>query len=107
MVSRFSFALNQLAEQEVSSGDQETCAMELVKKERRERLKQAKEYLDSGEIQEARLLIAGLASEMVIELVNIPLTTYPVAIKAVVPLIDKGDFAKAREALHAALNTLA
>ncbi|HCP14228.1 MAG TPA: hypothetical protein DIT32_00320 [Peptococcaceae bacterium] len=69
-------------------------------------VKQAKEYLDDGEVQLARPLIAGLASEMVIESINIPLATYPDAIKSVVPLIDKGEIDEAKAAIQTALNTL-
>lgn len=69
-------------------------------------VKQAKEYLDDGEVQLARPLVANLASEMVVESVNIPLATYPDAIKAVVPLIDKGEIDKAKAAIQTALNTL-
>jgi hypothetical protein len=44
-------------------------------------LKQAKEYLEDGEVQLARPLVSSLASEMIIESVNIPLATYPDAIQ--------------------------
>jgi hypothetical protein len=69
-------------------------------------VKRATGYLKDGEVQLARPLIASLASEMVIESVNIPLATYPEAIKDVVPLLDEGKIKEARAALQAALNTL-
>jgi hypothetical protein len=69
-------------------------------------LKRAIKYLKSGEVQLARPLIASMASEMVIESINIPLATYPDAIKSIVPLIDQGKFEEAKSALQAALNTL-
>ena len=69
-------------------------------------LKRAIKYLKDGEIQLARPLIASMASEMVFESINIPLATYPDAIKAVVPLIDNGKLEEARSALQTALNTL-
>ena len=69
-------------------------------------VKQATEYLEDGEVQLARPLVSSLASEMVIESINIPLGTYPDAIIAVVPLIDKGKIDEAKSALQAALNTL-
>jgi len=69
-------------------------------------VKQATEYLKDGEVQLARPLVSSLASEMVIESINIPLGTYPDAIIAVVPLIDKGKIDEAKSALQAALNTL-
>ncbi|MBU1565443.1 MAG: YfdX family protein [Proteobacteria bacterium] len=69
-------------------------------------VKRATKYLEDGEVQLARPLVASLASEMVIESVNIPLATYPEAIKDIVPLIDKGKIKEAKAALQAALNTL-
>ena len=51
----------------------------------------AEDYLEDGEIQKARPLVANLASD---------------AIKAVIPLIDEGRIDEAREALQTALNTL-
>jgi hypothetical protein len=68
--------------------------------------KQAEDYLEDGEVQKARLLIRDLASEMVISVVNVPLQTYPAAISAVAPLIDRGKIDEAKAALEAALNTL-
>ncbi len=69
-------------------------------------VKEAIDLLKKGRVQDARALVSGLASEIVIEVVNIPLATYPQAIKAVVPLIEQGKFKEAKEALVAALNTL-
>ena len=69
-------------------------------------LKRAIKYLKDGEIQLARPLIASMASEMVIESINIPLATYPDAIKEIVPLIDQGKLEEAKSALQTALNTL-
>ena len=69
-------------------------------------VKLATEYLKDGEVQLARPLVANLASEIVIESINIPLATYPDVIKAVVPLIDKGNFKEAKATLQTALNTL-
>ena len=67
---------------------------------------EAKNYLEDGEIQKARPLVANLASEIVISSTNIPLATYPAAIKAITPLIDEGRLDEARVGLQAALNTL-
>ena len=69
-------------------------------------VKEAIDLLKKGRVQDARALVSGLASEIVIEVINIPLATYPQAIKAVVPLIEQGKFKEAKEALVAALNTL-
>ena len=66
----------------------------------------AENYLEDGEIQKARPLVANLASEIVIRSTNIPLATYPAAIKAITPLIDEGRFDEARAGLQTALNTL-
>lgn len=62
--------------------------------------------MKDGEIQKARPLVAKLASEIVLRTTNIPLATYPDAIKAVAPLIDEGKIEEAKSALQAALNTL-
>ncbi|BCU06395.1 YfdX family protein [Allochromatium tepidum] len=66
----------------------------------------AENYLEDGEVQKARPLVASLASEIVFRTTSIPLTTYPGAIKAVTPLIDEGKIDEAKAALQAALNTL-
>ena len=66
----------------------------------------SKDYLEEGEIQKARSLLAGLASEIVISVTNIPLATYPDAIKAITPLIDEGKTKEAKEELQDALDTL-
>ena len=67
---------------------------------------EAEELLEDGRVQEARSLLSGLASEIVISVTNLPLATYPDAIKAVSPLIDEGKTEEATSALRAALNTL-
>jgi len=69
-------------------------------------IKEAKEALDDGKVQEARKLVSSLASEVVISTTSIPLATYPDAIKAISPLLDKGETEKAKAALQAALDTL-
>ncbi len=67
---------------------------------------QVKDYLSAGKVQQARILLNGLASEADVQVTSIPLGTYPEAIKAVVPLIDDGKIAEAKAALSAALSTL-
>lgn len=69
-------------------------------------IKKAEDYLEDGEVQKARPLVANLASEIQIRTTSIPLATYPGAIKAVAPLIDAGKVDEAKVALQAALNTL-
>jgi len=66
----------------------------------------AENYLEDGEIQKARPLVASLASEIVFRTTSIPLATYPDAIKAITPLIDEGKLDEAKAGLQAALNTL-
>ncbi len=66
----------------------------------------ARDLLDDGRVQDARLLLRDLASEVVIRTVNVPLATYPDAIKAVVPLIKDGKVKEAKAALATALSTL-
>ncbi len=69
-------------------------------------VQQAKDDLAREEVQHARLLVQDLASEADIHVTEIPLATYPAAIKAVAPLIDAGKLDEAKAALQAALNTL-
>ena len=69
-------------------------------------VKQAKDDLANGNVQQARTLMMWLASEEEVDVTNIPLGTYPAAIKAVAPLIDAGKTEDAKNALYAALNTL-
>ena len=57
-------------------------------------------------MQKARLLVANLASEIVFQTTNVPLATYPNAIKAITPLIDESKLVEAKSGLQAALNTL-
>jgi hypothetical protein len=68
--------------------------------------KEAQKLLDDGQVQAARHLLQGLASETVIEVTNIPLGTYPDAIKQAAKLIDEGKQDDAKIVLQTALNTL-
>lgn len=67
---------------------------------------QAEDLLEDGEVQKAREILAGLASEIVIGVTSLPLASYPEAVKAAIPLIDKGKIDEAKAALQSALNTL-
>jgi hypothetical protein len=67
---------------------------------------QARDDLASDRVQHARHLVEYMASEADIEVTEIPLATYPAAIKALAPLVDSGKFDQAKAALYAALNTL-
>jgi hypothetical protein len=69
-------------------------------------IKEAKSYLNDGEMQKVRPIVANLASEIEYRTTNIPLATYPAAIKAITPLIDVGNIEEAKKGLQEALNTL-
>ncbi|GEM_PF-740740 len=71
-----------------------------------EAVERARKYLSDGEVQKARVVLANLASELVVTVTNIPLGTFPAAIKAVSPLIDQGKIGEAKAALVTALSTL-
>ncbi len=62
--------------------------------------------LQKGQLQTARRLIRDLASETVIKVANIPLVTYPAAIKEAVKRIDAGKTEEAKMVLQSALDTL-
>lgn len=69
-------------------------------------VKKADELLDDGKLQDARAILAELASEMRITTVNIPLGTYPAAIKQAISLVEAGKTNEAAQSLDAVLNTL-
>ncbi|MCF6254214.1 MAG: YfdX family protein [Thiomicrorhabdus sp.] len=66
----------------------------------------AKKQLDKGEVQQARLILQDLVSEIKINTTSIPLVTYPVATKAAAALIDEGKIEEAKAALQSQLETL-
>ena len=72
----------------------------------REMVNQAEEDLEAGNVQQARTLLSGLASEIVITEANLPLASYPDAIKEVSPLIVEGKTEEAKRRLQTALNTI-
>jgi len=67
---------------------------------------QAKDQLGNGQVQAARHLVSNLASEANLNVVGIPLGTYPAQIQAIAPLIDAGRLDEAKAALQTALHTL-
>ncbi|MDQ1832117.1 YfdX family protein [Massilia scottii] len=69
-------------------------------------VKEVRDRLRDGEVQKARQLMQALASEVEFRTLNIPLETYPAAIKAITPLIDAGKIEEAKTALRTMLNTL-
>jgi hypothetical protein len=66
----------------------------------------AEKMVEQGRLQDARRLLRDFASESVISVSNIPLATYPEAIKAAVKLIDDGKIDEAKRTLQTALDTL-
>ncbi|MBF0428210.1 MAG: YfdX family protein [Magnetococcales bacterium] len=66
----------------------------------------ARKALSNGEVQKARGMLANLASEVSIQTTCLPLATYPLAIKAAVPMIDAGRTKEAKMALQTVLGTL-
>jgi hypothetical protein len=68
--------------------------------------KSAEDALEDGRLQEARHLIEGLASETVVRVSNLPLATYPDAIKAAAVLVSQNKLDEAKTALEAALSTI-
>ncbi|HEX8609906.1 MAG TPA: YfdX family protein [Telluria sp.] len=69
-------------------------------------VKEVRDRLRDGDVQQARRLMDALASEIEFRTLNIPLESYPAAIKAVTPLIDAGKTEEAKTALRTMLNTL-
>lgn len=68
--------------------------------------KSAEEALEDGRIQEARHLIEALASETVVQTSNLPLATYPAAIKSAAALVAQNKLEEAKTVLETALGTI-
>ena len=66
----------------------------------------AEAALDDGRLQDARYMIADLASEHVISVTSIPLATYPGAIRQAAALIHANKPAEAAAVLETALSTM-
>lgn len=67
---------------------------------------QAEEAMEQGRLQDARRLIGDLASETVISTSNLPLATYPAAIKSAAALLAEGKLQDAKRVLQTAINTV-
>ncbi len=65
-----------------------------------------KDLLDDGKVQEARKLLSSLASEINIISVNLPLVSYPDALKLAAKYIHDGKIDSAKATLHTALSTM-
>jgi hypothetical protein len=68
--------------------------------------KRAERLLLDGQVQLARHLLRDFASEAVIGVTNIPLASYPDALKKSAKLIEDGKLDQAKSTLQGALNTL-
>ncbi len=69
-------------------------------------VKQVKRLLDDGRVQEARRLLDTLQSEIDIITVNLPLVSYPQALKLAAKYLHQNKADEARDVLEMALNTL-
>jgi hypothetical protein len=69
-------------------------------------VKQVRGDLSDDRIQQARRELQYLASEADVNVTELPVASYPAAIKAVAPLIDQGRLDEAKAALSAALDSL-
>ncbi len=69
--------------------------------------KEVVRLIDAGEVQKARDIMLSLASELDIYVTALPIGTYPVAIKAIIPLIEEEKYEEAIALLTEALETLA
>ena len=67
---------------------------------------EAEDLIEDGHVQAARRVLDGLASELEVTTVSLPLATYPAAIREAARLIEAGDTAAARQFLLGALSTL-
>lgn len=77
-------------------------SLDAIKNARQE----AEKLLKEGRLQDARRILQNLVSETVISTVNLPVATYPAALKNAAKLIDDNKAAEAKEVLQTALNTL-
>ncbi len=66
----------------------------------------AQDLLKHGKLQNARAILSELASEIRINTTSIPLGTYPVALKQIIPLINAGKIDQATVDLSNVLETL-
>ena len=68
-------------------------------------IKTVKKLLDDGKVQEARDLMLPLVSEIDITAVNLPLASYPDALKLAAKYVHDKELDKAKEVLYIALST--
>lgn len=77
-------------------------SLDAIKNARQE----AEKLLRDGQVQAARAVLMNLCSETVISTTNLPMATYPAALKKAAKLIDENKGNQAKEVLQAALSTL-
>ncbi len=77
-------------------------SLDAIKKARQE----AQKLLVDGQVQQARRILANLGSEMIISTTNLPVASYPAALKNAAKLIDENKVSEAKEVLQTALNTM-
>lgn len=68
-------------------------------------VKHAKSLLDDGKVQEARALLMPLVSEIDITVVNLPLASYPDALKLAAKYVNEGKIDEAKKVLYIALSS--
>jgi len=72
----------------------------------KQEIKKADNLLDSGKIQDARRILIGLASEISISITNIPLGSFPTAVKQAIAQINAGKTSEAANTLNDVLGML-
>jgi hypothetical protein len=70
------------------------------------KVKQAAELLSRGKLQAGRMVADELASEMDITTINIPLSTFPLAIKNAIAALNAGKVSEATQIVETALDSL-
>jgi len=78
------------------------ASLDAIKNARQE----AQKLLIDGQVQQARAILANLGSETIISTTNLPVASYPAALKNAAKLIDENKIGEAKEVLQAALNTM-
>jgi hypothetical protein len=67
---------------------------------------EAQRLLADGQVQQARAILANLGSETIISTTNLPVASYPAALKSAAKLVDENKVNEAKEVLQTAFNTL-
>ncbi len=78
------------------------ASLEAIKNARQE----AQKLLIDGQVQQARAILTNLGSETIISTTNLPVASYPPALKSAAKLIDENKVSEAKDVLQTALNTM-